>query len=243
MTPLKGWKKFLAVGCSHGAELCPEARKAVLTFREKWKPDTVIHLGDFLDLVSFRGGAVRDSNDPDHAASVSEDLSAGLEFLHELRPTHVLMGNHEARLYHFASSPNALLAHAATLTIERIDEALKKLKAKSLPYTIRSHFTLGDTKFLHGFMFNVAAIRDHAETYGNCVLAHLHRVGWERARRSDHASGYCTGTLARLDMGYAATRRATFAWSQGFAYGFYNDRACSIHLIERRPDAPWLLPL
>lgn len=240
---MKGYKKFLAVGCSHGAEIDPEARKAVLTMRERWKPDTVVHLGDFLDLAAFRAGAVRDSNDSDHAASVSDDLSAGLEFLHELRPTHVLMGNHEARLYKFAASPNALLAHAATLTIDRIEEVFKKLKAKSLPYHIRSHFTLGGTKFLHGYMYNVSAIRDHAETYGSCVLAHLHRVGWERARRDDHASGYCVGTLARLGMEYASTRRATFGWSQGFAYGFYNDRACSVNLVERRPDMPWLLPL
>ena len=240
---MRGWKKFLAVGCSHGAEICPEARKAVLTMRDRWKPDTVIHLGDFLDLAAFRAGAVRDSNDSDHAASVSEDLSCGLEFLHELRPTHVLFGNHEARLAKFAASPNALLAHAAALTLDKIDDTLRQLKSKSLPYHIRAHFTFGGTKFLHGFMFNVSAVRDHAETYGSCVLAHLHRVGWERARRDDHASGYCVGTLARLGMEYASTRRATFAWSQGFAYGYYNDRACSVNLVERRPDMPWLLPL
>jgi predicted phosphodiesterase len=75
MTPIKKWKKWLAVGCSHGAEIDPEARKAVLIFKERWKPDKTLHLGDFIDLSAFRAGAVRDSNDSDHAADVAGDLS------------------------------------------------------------------------------------------------------------------------------------------------------------------------
>ena len=86
----KGWKKWMAVGCSHGDQIDPEARKAVLTFRDRWKPDTTFHLGDFLDLAAFRAGAVNDPNSSDRAASVSDDLSAGIDFLHELRPQHIL---------------------------------------------------------------------------------------------------------------------------------------------------------
>jgi hypothetical protein len=239
----KGWKKWMAVGCSHGDQIDPEARKAVLTFRERWKPETTFHLGDFLDLAAFRAGAVNDPNSSDRAASVSDDLSAGIDFLHELRPQHILFGNHEARLYKLAASPNALAAHASTLTIQAIEEAAKKLKARLYPYYIRSYVELGGTKFLHGYMFNVQAIRDHAETYGNCVLAHLHRVGSERARTLDGATGHCTGMLARFDMEYASTRRATLAWSQGFAYGFYNDKTITVNLCERKHNHPWLLPI
>jgi len=116
----------MAVGCSHGDQIDPEAREAVLTFRDRWKPDAVIHLGDFLDLAAFRSGAIRDSNDSDHAANISFDLSEGIEFLHELRPTHILCGNHEARLWRMQQSPNALIAHAASLTIDRIEETARK---------------------------------------------------------------------------------------------------------------------
>lgn len=240
---MKGYKKFLAVGCSHGAEIDPAARAAVLKFKAAWKPHTTVHLGDFIDLSAFRAGAVRDSNESDHAADVAADLSAGIEFLHELEPQHILCGNHEARLYKFSKSPNALLAYAANLTIQKIEETAKKLHASLTPYGIRNFITLGGTKFLHGHMFNVSAIRDHAESYGNVIMAHLHRVGWERARNIEGASGYCTGMLARVDMEYANTRRATLAWSQGFAFGYYNDKICSVNLVERRPDMPWLLPL
>jgi len=53
---MKGWKKWMAVGCSHGDQIDPDARKAVLVFKERWKPDMTIHLGDFLDLAAFRSG-------------------------------------------------------------------------------------------------------------------------------------------------------------------------------------------
>jgi hypothetical protein len=240
---MKSWKKFMAVGCSHGSEIDPDAREAVMRFKRKWKPHTTIHLGDFLDLAAFRAGAVRDSSDPDHARSVSDDLACGLDFLEEYRPNLVCYGNHEARLYKFAASSNALLAHAARLTIDEIEKTLAKFKARSIPYDIRSYFELGNTKFLHGYMHNTAAIRDHAETYGDCVLAHLHRVGWERARSLDGPSGYCVGMLARFGMEYAATRRATLSWSQGFAYGYYSDDFCQVNLVQRRRGMPWLLPL
>ena len=241
---MKGWKKWLAVGCSHGAEIDPEARKAVLTFKERWKPDTTIHLGDFIDMSAFRAGAIRDSDDADHAEDIAGDLMAGIEFLHELRPQHILCGNHEARLWRYRESPNAILAYAANLTIHKIEEAARKLKSTLTPYGIREYVQLGDTKFVHGSMFNVSAIRDHAETYGNVVLAHLHRVGWERARNIDGASGYCVGMLANFDMAYAATRRATLAWSQGFAYGHYKpDKSTTVNLCERRKGNPWLLPI
>jgi nucleotide-binding universal stress UspA family protein len=242
---MKGWKKWMAVGCSHGDQIDPEARKAVLKFQQHFRPQTTIHLGDFLDLAAFRSGAISDPNSSDRAASISDDLSAGIDFLHELRPQHILYGNHEARLYKLASSPNALAAHAATLTIQAIEKTAKELKAKLYPYHIRSYLELGGCKFIHGYMYNVQAIRDHAEALGgsSVVMAHLHRVGLERARNIEGTSGYCTGMLARFDMDYASTRRATLAWSQGFAYGYYKDNSININLCERRQNNPWLLPM
>ena len=233
----------MAVGCSHGAEIDPEARAAVLKFKAAWRPQSTIHLGDFIDLASFRAGAVRYSNDADHAADVAGDLMAGIEFLHELEPNQILCGNHEARLWKFSQSPNALLAYAANLTIHKIEETAKKLRAPLTPYGIRNFIELGGTKFVHGSMFNTNAVRDHAETYGNVVMAHLHRVGWERARNIDGASGYCVGMLANFDMEYAANRRATLAWSQGFAWGYYCDTSLTVNLCERKKSQPWLLPI
>jgi len=129
------------------------------------------------------------------------------------------------------------------LVIQEIERTAKALKARLYPYNIRSYVEIGGTKFLHGYMFNVQAIRDHAETYGRCVIGHLHRVGQERARTLDGVSGYCVGMLARFDMEYAMTRRATLAWSQGFAFGHYTDHQMTINLCERTKENPWILPL
>jgi hypothetical protein len=242
MSQLRGWKKWMAVSCSHGDFIDPEARNAVLKFRESFKPDTVLHLGDFIDAAACRSGAMTDPNSKDRAASVAEDLAEGVNFLHELRPNHILYGNHEARLFQLAGGPNALASHAAALVIDEIEKAARRLRARLYPYDIRSFVEIGGTKFLHGYMFNVQAIRDHAETFGKCVIGHLHRVGQERARTIGAASGYCVGMLARFDMAYAATRRATLAWSQGFGYGYYKDNKMTVNLCERINGNPWILP-
>lgn len=237
------WKRWMAVSCSHGDHIDPEARDAVLAFKDRWKPDTTLHLGDFVDMAAARSGAMNDPNASDRAASVAEDLAAGVDFLSELRPQHILYGNHEDRLFKLAYSPNALAAHAATLVIQEVERLAKNLKARTYPYDIRSYCPIGGYKFLHGFMFNQSAIRDHAESHGNCVMGHLHRVGMEPARTLQSSTAYCVGTLMRLDADYAKTRRATLAWSQGFGYGYYTDTQLTVNLCERKPNNPWMLPL
>lgn len=237
------WKKYLAVGCSHGEFLDPEARKAVLTFQESWNPQTTLHLGDFVDLAAMRSGAQSNANSKDRAKDIASDVAQGVQFLKELRPQHILYGNHEARLFGLKDSPNALAACAAQSVIEDIEKAAKDLKARLYPYHIRSYAQLGDTKFLHGYMYNVQAIRDHAETYGRCVIAHIHRTGEEQARNASGDTGYALGMLAQFDMDYAATRRATLSWKQGFAFGEYNDQHCTVNIVSRPFGQPWRLPL
>ena len=39
---------MLSVGCSHGTFANPDALRAVLRFRDEWKPKHRIHLGDAL---------------------------------------------------------------------------------------------------------------------------------------------------------------------------------------------------
>lgn len=238
------WKKYLAVGCSHGEFLDPEARDAVLTFKERWQPHTTLHLGDFIDLAAMREGAMNNPSAKDRAKNVAHDVNEGIVFLNELRPSRILFGNHEARIYRLQGSPNALASHAANTVMEDIEECAKKLRAQIIPYHNRAFTQLGDTKFLHGFLYNVQAIRDTAETFGcRTVMAHVHRVGQERARMLSGVSGYALGMLMRFDAEYANTRRATLGWSQGFAYGEYNDQHCTVNLCERSFGQPWRLPL
>lgn len=234
----------MAVGCSHGNHICPEARDAVLKFKERWKPHTTLHLGDFIDLAALRAGARSNPDCADRAKDISEDVTEGIDFLYELRPNHILMGNHEARLYALLDSPNALAAHASNCVLEDISECAKRLKARVYPYMVRSYAEIGDLKCLHGFVYNVNAIRDTAESYGcKTLMAHIHRCGQERARTLNGVSGYALGMLMRFDPDYAATRRATLAWSQGFAFGYYSDNQTTVNIVERTFGQPWMLPI
>jgi predicted phosphodiesterase len=238
------WKRYLACSCSHGDYIDPEARKALLTFRDRWKPHTVLHLGDFVDMASLRRAAQSDANCKDRARSISEDVGAGVSFLSELSPKHILFGNHEARITELAGSPNAVLARAAQSILQEIQDCARAIKAKLYPYHIRSFVELGDVKFLHGFLHNVAAIRDTAETYGcRIVMGHIHRTGAERARTLQGVTGYGCGMLRDFQPDYAASKRQTLAWNQGFVFGEYNDSHCTVNVVERNYTQPWRLPL
>lgn len=243
MNITRGWKKYMACGCSHGDQIDPEARDAIMRFAELWKPVTRGHLGDAFDMAAFRSGAVKDSNSTDHAKSVQFDTDAGLSFLTEYRPTFLTLGNHDDRLWNLVRSPNAILSHAARKTIEEIEGKLNKLKTKVYEYSPRQFHILGNTKFLHGFVFNVAAIRDTAETYGRMVMAHIHRTGEEQARTIDGATGYAAGMLMRFDADYSKTKRQSLAHKQGFVWGEYCDDFCTVNVCSRQYGQPWRLPL
>lgn len=125
---VRSWKKFVACGCSHGELADPAALNEIVKFNADFKPDKRIHLGDFCDTTAWRSGA---KGTKDEGACVADDIGAGLTFLERYEPTLVFNGNHEARLYRFAKSPNALLSHAALITIDSIrDTIIEQLGAE-----------------------------------------------------------------------------------------------------------------
>lgn len=229
----------MAVGCTHGHLADPRAIRAMLKFRESYKPDTTLHLGDFTDMAALRAGARRDVDDPDRAQNMADDLLAGLSFLYELEPTYIHLGNHEDRLCALVHSGNAVMSYAAGEVLAKIEVAAKLMKAKIVPYDgLRPEACtlLGDTLFLHGVIFSQSAARDHAETLGmNCVFAHTHRVAMEPARTQRACIGYNIGCGIDLKVSYAKSRRATSAWGHGFAYGEYCDTACVVNLVSLSP--------
>lgn len=221
------WKRFLALGCSHGFLADQALLKEVLKFKSRWKPNQTVHLGDAIDLACLRAGAfgtADDAVDPDH------DLQVGLTFLRQLEPTAFCLGNHEHRLVSLMESPRALVAALAGRVYQDIEDECARLKAKLLPYNLKSGWLpIGNALFGHGYFCNVEAVRDHAETvchssYSQVVIAHLHRVHQAEGRRLDHPTGYCVGTLMDIDQAhYASNRRATSSWSRGFAWGEYTE--------------------
>jgi hypothetical protein len=240
------WKKFISVGCSHGIFADPDAIAAVLKFAEQYKPETRIHHGDVCDYAAFRSGA---PGSKDEAKALGPDLTAGIDFLNKFRPTHVILGNHDDRVFRDANHHNAIVALAAAHCRDEFRAAINKLQAKLIDvYDINApQLQLGDTKLIHGFgMGGENALRDHAEHFGKCICAHFHRAESAGGRRDDHPICYCVGTLATIGMmEYAKTRRATARWSHGFAWGEYNDTYCHINLAScpQGQAKNWRLPL
>lgn len=242
---MSSYKRFLAVGCSHGSLVNWKAVAKVLEFKDRFKPHTVIHLGDVMDYAAFRSGA---HGTPDEARAIGPDIDSGIRLLNELRPTDVLIGNHDYRVWKLSDHYNAIIGRAASSARNDFLTACQKIKVKRLVdhYDVnRSWLQLGDTKLMHGFFYNENAMRDHAETYGKCIIAHLHVAGMGNGRRSDHPVCYCVGTLADIEsMDYAKARRATTRWSYGFCYGEYNDNECHINISHTPMGqvASWRLP-
>ena len=94
----------------------------------------------------------------------------------------------------------------------------------------------------HHAASSVSAARDHAETLGmNCVFGHTPRVAQEQGRSQRPVVGSNIGCGIDLNVGYAKSRRATLGWSHGFAFGEYNDQACTVNLVTLSPH--YRLPL
>lgn len=227
MNVTRRWRKFFAVGCTHAGHLDLKAWGEVMKFKQRFKPDTTIHLGDFLDTSCWRAGARNSPDDPDKGSSFSEDYLHGIGQLKELFTggEHVtLMGNHEWRVFGLTNSSSAVVAYAAEEGVKAIEGALKKLKSRMFPYDVeKGVFLLGPMACVHGYSCGEAALRDHCEMYGRSVLmAHTHRPEQVRGRTIGSPMGTCVGTLMRIqDAAYARHRRATLRWAHGCAFGEY----------------------
>lgn len=216
-----------------------------MRFKDRWKPETTIHLGDFMDTAGWRAGARNSNDDPDHGSNFQDDYQRGMATLTELRPQVVLWGNHEARLTGLVKSSSAVVAYAAEEGVKAIEAGIKKLRAISIPYDVeRGIHLMGGTAFVHGYSHGESAIRDHVEMYSRpIIMAHIHRAEIARGRSIGSPQGISVGTLANIGaMGYARTRRATLRWGHGFAYGEYCADACQAWLATPI-KGEWRFPL
>lgn len=237
------WKKILAVGCSHGHYIDTNAADNVLRFRWAWKPDTVVHLGDAVDLAALRTGALGNPEDPDNTVDIGEDIDDGLAFLKELEPTHYCYGNHEDRLNSFATHWSARRRELGQHLKSRLHSGLPKTQILDR-WDQTAWFKFGDTLFGHGIFFGRSFLAQSADSFGKCVVAHAHHPGTAQGVRLDHPTATSVGCLRTIETArYAKDRRATLAWGHGFVWGYYNDTKAQLwlHNAGTEPGA-WVLP-
>ncbi len=236
------WRRGMAVGCSHGALADPYALSVVHKFADQWNPHTRVHLGDYLDTTTWRHGA---KGTPDEKQSVQDDLKAGLQFLKDYRPDILLNGNHDYRIWEHLHHNDAKLKFAAKWAITEIRKVLSAKCQFIETYNVNdSYVTLGDAKFMHGWMYSANGIQEHAEQFGKCVIAHLHIVGAVPGRHFSSPTGHCVGYLGdRRKFTYAERNRSMSRWANGFAWFEYTSKDCVIWLARRNETGPWRLPL
>ena len=248
------WKRGLVWSCSHAKYCDRQAFEAMLKFKQAWKPNYVACLGDFTDMTAFMSSAKGLSGEGE---PIEPDIDTGLTHLAEMRPTDVLMGNHEDRIYRIRndSHSNAIVAYAANKAIDQIESTCKKLKARIHMYD--GVFQLvkveqSDIILTHGTIFNEMAARDMAEMYCNgttmrkVIFGHTHKVSIQPARTFNGAMGYNIGCLTkRNSLEYAKNRRATLSWTQAFCWFEYCNELglSSIHITSRFPGEEWRLPI
>ena len=236
----------MSVGCTHGSLADPDAIEVALKFKEAYKPEIRVHHGDVFDFSAFRFGA---KGTKDEAEQLAPDIEAGCNFIEAYEPTHVILGNHDDRVFQLSSHHNAILRYAASMARNEFLETCRKVGARVIDsYDINDEpLRFGDTNFIHGFgLGGENALRDMAEHFGKCVTAHFHRAEIVGGRHYQHPICCCTGTLANVGMmPYAKTRRATARWSHGLPYGEYSDTYCHIELTrcDQRQAKNWRTPL
>lgn len=237
------WRRVMAVGCTHGDLGDLKVQKEILAFRDRYKPEIRFDLGDLIDTAAFRSGA---RGTPDESKVIEPDESAALRWMDQYEPTHITWGNHDWRLVELQSSPNAIVSYAASKLWTQLTDKARALKAKTKDYDYEhGWFELGGYFWGHGYWYNEAAIRDHAEYLGGClVMSHLHRPLEERARQRGAGSSFCVGTLMNIDLAnYARRRRATSRWGPGCVFGEVSSRSAHLWLASAKKGEPITFPI
>ena len=245
----RGWEKWVAFGDNHGNLVCRNSRDALLKFIKHWKPKHRIHVGDCFDFAALRRGVgVEDSEAYDDLES---DLVAGFLFWEATKPTALLLGNHDARLWNVAkSSASQLKRIAANDLIKRIEKQARRTKTKLLPYHYDKgvyRLAQGRLAFVHGYTANMNSVSQQATHFGEgkgggVVMGHLHRVEMQNGKRHAGTRGWSIGCMADFSqMAYCSHRLATAQWQNAFAFGVVKGNQFITWVATRTGDK-WILP-
>ena len=235
------WHRFMALSCSHGEYADPACLRAVLDFKQRWKPKTTLHLGDAFDFRVLRANA----SAADECGEMDGDLTSGVEFLKALRPNVFFYGNHEDRLRTLMGHPRAIVSGLACRVNSQITDVCQRQKTEVVQYHQKTGWRqYGSALFGHGYYHGAQALRDTIESHTSqhTVIGHLHRVQHLAGRRSDNPQGYCVGWLGS-EMDYSKNRRETLTWARGWAWGEYCDNASIIWLARETTPGEFRLPV
>ena len=243
----------MAWSCSHAIHADPEAMRQMRLFRERWKPQFIACLGDFIDMTAFMAGGTG-------GGDVAPDIDAGLMHLKEMMPKdskatyEVLLGNHEDRCDRMRQG-EGVLAYASQKAFDSIEQCCQKLRARMTPYTgiwQKVMVEQSDLMLTHGTWYNQTAAASMASHYCNgttvrkVLFGHTHKIAVAAADTDHGGIAYNIGTLtSRGGMDYSKTRKSTAQWMQGWSFFEYCNELnqSSVNLVTRNPGEEWRLPV
>lgn len=232
-------QRFIFASDLHGDQQDKAAVKALLKATESFKPHLRIFGGDLIDARPLRKGA----GPEERAESMCDDWRAGLKFISEWKPTHLLMGNHDQRLWDLAEADKGIETDYAWKGIQELETRLEKTKTEWLPYHKRSVFQFGHMKCLHGYYHGMAAARQHALTYGACLFGHTHTIDEYSIPGLERRVARGAGCLCKLDMKYNSRTPSSLRHAHGFVLGVVNEKTGNYWTMQSEEvDGKWVIP-
>ena len=232
-------KRFIFATDLHGDQQDKAAVKALFKATESFKPHLRIFGGDLIDARPLRKGA----GPEERAASMADDWRAGLKFISEWKPTHLLMGNHDQRLWDLAEADKGVETDYAWKGIQEMEARLEKHKTEWLPYHKKSVFKFGHMKCLHGYYHGMYAARQHAATYGACLFGHTHTIDEFAIPGLERRVARGAGCLCNLDMKYNSRQPSSLRHAHGFVVGTINEKTGDYWTFQAEEiNNTWVIP-
>jgi hypothetical protein len=235
------FKKFVVGFDPHGDQQDKEANSVFFKFIEQFKPDYRIAGGDIWDFRPLR----KKATDEEKRESMKDDYEAGRDWLERLTATHLLLGNHDARLWKLAESDNGVRSdYAQKLIVDEIQPLFKKLRCRVYPYHKREGvMRLGSLNILHGFFGGLNAARQHALMYNSCLFGHIHAVDVHSAGGLERRVARACGALCNLDMEYNETQPNTLRQANGFPFGVIDEKSGNYVVWQAENiNGRWIIP-
>jgi predicted phosphodiesterase len=212
--------KFLVCSDIHGIEADKRATDACLDFCNDFKPDIRVIAGDLWDFASIRKGADED----ERKLSMRDDYDAGAEFARRFfnggKRNHLMLGNHDVRVWDLAESTDGARADLAQMMIDDIKRLTAQCKATMWPYDSREGvLEIGHLNVVHGFHTGMSACAAHSRIYGNVIFGHVHSIESFQTPGLKQKEARAIGCLCNLNPGYANRKTGKLRWAHGWAAG------------------------
>jgi hypothetical protein len=234
-------RRFIFATDLHGDRQNEAVVNVLHAVTKDFKPDVRIFGGDLFDLRPLRRGASAE----EQCETMQDDWNAGVEFLHAWKPTHLLMGNHDDRLFELSENSSAgIKADYARKLVGDLENNLRKLRCEWRPYHKRKGvFSFGRLNFLHGFHHGVYAARQHSAVYGSCVFGHVHAFDVHTfGAFNERKAAYACGGLLEVDQDYNKRHTTSLRHENGFYLGLLHEDGSFTIQEARQTNGHWHIP-